>query len=355
MKIIIFYSLLLFAFIWEAYKWWKCSMIHVTFYRISHTILFLSPCYVKVQLSSYLHHDSATKIRALFSLRCNTRFSIPVVLRTNNIAERKIVVRHWENFRGFLMKVMRLKPVRIALSIHFPDSSISSFLSSRQCDVVLSLSRRLILLFFRLPSFFINYDSDLSEMPWRTNITSESKRLNAIRNFLFELIEKIALFFQIFYLTFYKIWIINLLYLLYCSIHVKNENVRGKIIINFSYKVIKLEFCVKAPIFLCLICIWRRCISNNLIPINRLEDAKWRFRRANKENEEKKRLTHISKVAGPRQRGLRVSALPWASIGFLMNLWDTSRRSETYEKYFSEKIETHHNHVLKSKLLLIFI
>lgn len=48
-------------------------------------------------------------------------------------------------------------------------------------------------------------------------------------------------------------------------------------------------------------------------------------------HEEQGRLTHISKVAGPRRRGLRVSALPWES-SFLMSFWDTSRRSESRQR-----------------------
>lgn len=48
------------------------------------------------------------------------RFSITrCVVRPNNTAGRKVVVRHWENFRDFLMKVMRLKTMLVRAIVFF--------------------------------------------------------------------------------------------------------------------------------------------------------------------------------------------------------------------------------------------
>lgn len=132
-------------------------MIHVNILQnITYDALSFSLLCRSIQLSSYLHRIPRQKFEHYFcsDVTHGSAYSLSSE-QTIQLAKRKIVVRHWKNFHGFLMKVMRNLCDRSFDSFFFPDSSISSLLSSWQCDVVLSLSRRSILLFFRLLGFFI--------------------------------------------------------------------------------------------------------------------------------------------------------------------------------------------------------
>lgn len=165
-----------FSLLFEKRRWWKCSMIHVKILQnITYDTLSFSLLCRSTTIFIFTSY-SATKIRALFLLRCNTRFSILVVLRTNNIAERKIVVRHWENFRSFLMKVMRLKTVRSLFRfILFPR------LFNLVLSVVMTVWRGFrchdqFCFFFQLLGFFIKLWEPWISRKYRDVLTLQADR-----------------------------------------------------------------------------------------------------------------------------------------------------------------------------------
>lgn len=115
----------------------------------------------------YIGHLTTISIYTSFRSKYFERYSrfdgsVHPLSSEQTISRWKVVVRHRENFRGFLMKVgggSRRRPRPSLRFIPFSGPSISSSFSSRRHDAALSPLRRSISLPSLVPALSSNYEN----------------------------------------------------------------------------------------------------------------------------------------------------------------------------------------------------